>query len=139
MARSPVGAMALLSGLTHRQRQVVQAVRELVRKAAPTAEETILWRSLWYHRPSLGGRIKGAVCVITPRDDAVELGFIHGAALPDPHGLLKGKRKGKAKRALIIQTVAKIRKAQISKLVRAASEYDPAKRVTFIPPASVVR
>lgn len=125
MTTSPVDVTTFLGGLSHEQRQIIQALRELIREAAPAVEETILWRSLSYHRPSLGGRIKGAVCVITPKGNAVQLGFIHGAALIDPDRLLQGK--GKAKRVISIQTVDKIRKAEFAKLIQAANKYDPSK------------
>jgi hypothetical protein len=75
--------------------RTVKAVRELVLSAAAGTTESVLWRSLSYHRPELGGRVKGAVCLITPKTDYVELGFIHGVLLPDPEHLLTGRLRSK--------------------------------------------
>ncbi|MCS6833364.1 MAG: DUF1801 domain-containing protein [Flammeovirgaceae bacterium] len=37
--------------------------------------------------------MKGEICYIRPLKDAVNLGFFHATALPDPHGLLQGMGK----------------------------------------------
>jgi len=64
--------------------------------AAPDATETILWKTLSYHDAVRGGKVKGAVCQISLHADHVRLSFIHGAALPDPSGILRGDRQVKA-------------------------------------------
>jgi hypothetical protein len=111
------------AGLPRRQGQIVAALRRLVRQTAPETTETVLWDSLSYHRSSFGGRIKGAVCLITLRPDCVQLGFIHGYALADPSRLLRGS--GKAKRFVPIQNVQDIDAQALSALIRAAAKYDP--------------
>jgi hypothetical protein len=116
---------ALVAGLSVQQRQVVATLRRLIRQAAPEAEETVLWGSLSYHRSGFGGRIKGAVCLITPRIDCVHLGFIHGAALSDPLGLLRGTAK--IKRFVPIARVEDIDQDALSDLVRESARYDPRK------------
>ena len=105
------------------QRQIVAALRRLIRQIAPETSETVLWDSLSCHRPSFGGRIKGAVCLITPKADCVHLAFIHGAALADPHHLLRGS--GKAKRFVPIREVRDSERQGLSALVKAAAQYDP--------------
>jgi hypothetical protein len=120
---SASGVKLLLAGLSRRQRRITNALRRLVRQAAPETDETVLWGSLSYHRPNIGGRIKGAVCLITPRSDGVHLGFIHGAALSDPSRLLRGSSK--AKRFVPIQRVQDIDREALSDLLRAAANYDP--------------
>ncbi len=112
-----------VAGLSRQQRQVVTTLRRLIRQAAPEAEETVLWGSLSYPRSSFGGRIKGAVCLITPRLDCVHLAFIHGAALSDPLCLLRGTAK--AKRFVPIERVEDIDREALSDLVREAAKYDP--------------
>lgn len=37
--------------------------------------------------------MKGEICYIRPLKDTVNLGFFHGAVLPDPHRLLQGTGK----------------------------------------------
>jgi hypothetical protein len=114
-----------VAGLSRQQRQVVARLRRLIRQAAPEAEETVLWGSLSYHRSSFGGRIKGAVCLITPRTDGVHLGFIHGAVLRDPLGLLRGTAK--VKRFVPIQRAEDIDEDALTDLIRESARYDPRK------------
>jgi hypothetical protein len=116
---------AFLAGVPPRQRRIVATLRRLIPRAAPQTEETVLWGSLSYHRPAFGGRIKGAVCLITPRPDCVHLGFIHGAAIADPDHLLRGA--GKAKRFVPIRDVREIEARALSRLIKAADEFDPRK------------
>lgn len=115
----------LVAGLSRQQRQVVAKLRRLIRQAAPEAEETVLWGSLSYHRPALGGRIKGAVCLITPKMDCVHLGFIHGAVLTDPLRLLRGTAK--VKRFVRIEKVGDIDEDALRNLVKESAKYDPRK------------
>ena len=100
-------------------RHTVNVLRRLVLAAAPRLSETVLWRSLSYHRPELGGRVKGAVCLITPKADHVELGFIHGVLLPDPRGMLTGH--GRSKRVIRIDDAADLEADEpLADLIRAA-------------------
>jgi hypothetical protein len=105
------------------QTEVVAALRQLIRRAAPDSTETVLWGSLSYHRSRFEGRIKGAVCLITLKPDCVHLGFIHGAALADPDHLLRGSRI--AKRFVPIRDVRDIDVNALSALIKAADEYNP--------------
>jgi len=73
-----------LDGLSRVTRQIVTALRSAVRRAAPGAEQTLLWGGLSYHRPKVGGRVKGAVCQIVAKRGEVRLDFIHGMRLADP-------------------------------------------------------
>lgn len=108
---------------TPEQLAIILKLRELVKLAAPDAEETVIWNSLSYHRPGMGGRVKGAVCLISPRADCVQLGFIHGASLPDPERLLQGR--GKAKRFVPIRSLADIKTEALIGLIKGADAYDP--------------
>lgn len=114
---------AFLARVPHEQRKIIATLRRIVRRAAPEATESVLWESLSYHRANFGGRIKGAVCLITPKADGVHLCFIHGAAIADPHGLLRGERK--AKRFVPIRSTGDIREAALTRLIKAAATYDP--------------
>ena len=116
---------AFVAHLPPQHSKVVATLRRLIHRAAPNAAETLLWDSLSYHRQTFGGRIKGAICLITPRLDCVHLGFIHGAAIADPDHLLRGA--GKAKRFVPIRDVRDIDGQALSRLVKAAGEYDPRK------------
>lgn len=100
-------------------------LRELVQRAAPAAHEGIKFHGLCYYKPHHPyGVIGGNICMIGVRDDAVRLGFIHGASLPDPDGLLQGS--GKAKRYIELRSSADIRPKPFTQLIKAAVRYEPA-------------
>jgi hypothetical protein len=105
-------------------RRLVAALRQLVRRIAPDALETELWGSLSYHRPGVGGRVKGAVCQIVAKRGRVRLDFIHGIRLSDPAGLLEGDAI--SKRYVPIATPEDIRRPAIAALIREAAALDPA-------------
>ncbi|WP_158305478.1 DUF1801 domain-containing protein [Opitutus terrae] len=105
------------------QRKIAQALRRLVRETVPSATETVLWRSLSYHRPELRGRIKGAVCLITPKHTCVNLEFIHGARLPDPRRLLRGS--GREKRFVQLYEEQTVDWVSLREFVVKAARYEP--------------
>jgi hypothetical protein len=100
-------------------RPVVMALREVVRRAVPDAEETVLWDGLSYHTSWVGGRVKGSICQIVVRRGVVRLDFIHGIRLADPDGLLEGDRL--SKRYVPIRSAADARRPAIARLIREAS------------------
>jgi hypothetical protein len=104
-----------LDSLSLESREIVLALREVVRSAAPDAAETLLWGGLSYHTPWIGGRVKGALCQITAKRGEVRLEFIHGVRLADPEGLLCGDRL--SKRFVSIRSVADARRPEIAALL----------------------
>jgi hypothetical protein len=114
-------ADAFVAGLPAETRRVVRALRGAVHGAAPRAEETVLWGALSYHRPEVGGRVKGAVCQIVVKDGRVRLDFIHGIRLADPHGLLQGNRV--SKRYVPIGTVEDAERPEVAALIREAASF----------------
>jgi len=99
-------------------------LQAFVREIAPHLNETISFNSICYYKPDAPYRTIGEnVCMIGRKDDCLHLGFIHGAALPDPEGLLKGTAK--AKRYIEIRTRRDIRRGAFGKLIRAAIAYTP--------------
>ena len=115
---------AFLNGLSVESRELVLALRAVVRRAAPEAVESVVWASLSYHRPEVGGRVKGAVCLIVVRGDRVRLDFIHGVRLPDPAGLLQGRQV--SKRFVPIETPADAERPKLAALIREAAALVPA-------------
>lgn len=115
---------AYLARLKPSQKKLVTALRQTVRANAQEAEETVLWGGLSYHRPRVGGRVKGALCHICVKRGKVRLDFIHGIRLADPYGLLEGKLK--SKRWLNIRSLSDIKRPGIAVLIReaAAIEWD---------------
>lgn len=100
-------------------REVVDTLRAMIRANAPDATETVLWDGLSYHRPAVGGRVKGAVCQIVVKGGEVRLDLIHGVRLPDPGRLLQGDRV--SKRFIPIPSIAVARRRAIAVLVRKAA------------------
>lgn len=98
-------------------------LREFVRSVVPEARETVRWEGLFYTRPGEDGFVKADVCRIAPREDGVHLGFVHGALLPDPDGLLKGDRK--YMRYVKLHTAGDIRCGPLRKLLRASFKFRP--------------
>jgi hypothetical protein len=78
---------AFLDALPPESRELVLALRDVVRRTAPHAEESLLWGGLSYHRPEVGGRVKGAVCQVVVKGGRVRLDFIHGVSTKDGGGL----------------------------------------------------
>lgn len=100
-------------------RPVVDALRAVVRRTVPDAEETVLWGGLSYHTPWVGGRVKGSICQIVVRKGAVRLDFIHGVRLADPDGLLEGDRL--SKRYVPMRSVEDARRPALGRLIHEAS------------------
>ena len=96
-------------------------LRGLVFKVAPYATERALWGGLSYHDASIGGPVKGAICQLSIEGEAVHIGFIHGAFLPDPAGLLQGDRK--SKRWLRVDSLESTPWVELEILLRSATAY----------------
>jgi hypothetical protein len=112
----------LLDALSPEARRLVSALRNVVRRAIPDATESQLWGGLSYHRPEVGGRVKGAVCQIVFKGD-VRLDFIHGIRLTDSSGLLRGNRK--SKRFVHIASIADAERPELLALIKEAAGLDP--------------
>jgi hypothetical protein len=102
--------------------ELVQVLRKVVRRTVPQAEESALWDGLSFHRPEIGGRVKGAVCLIGVKRGQVRLDFIHGIWLADPCRLLQGKLK--SKRFIPISTIGDAERPEIADLIREAAVLD---------------
>jgi hypothetical protein len=113
-----------LDALAPDTRELVLALRNVVCRTVPHAEESVLWGGLSYHRPEIGGRVKGAVCQIGVKRGQVRLDFIHGIRLLDPCGLLEGKRL--SKRFIPIASVADAEQPEVAALILEAAALDPA-------------
>jgi hypothetical protein len=114
---------AWLETLSPENRTLALALRQVIRCAVPHAEESVVWGSLSYHSPEVGGRIKGAVCQIAVKRGQVRLDFVHGIRLADPCGLLQGKRL--SKRFVLIDSVVDAERPEVVALIREAAALDP--------------
>jgi hypothetical protein len=119
----PADLKAFLDALPPVARQLVLALRTVIRRAVPQVEESVVWGSLSYHRPEVGGRVKGAVCQIVVKRGQVRLDFIHGIRLVDPYGLLQGAQL--SKRFVPIRGFADAKRPEVVALIREAAGLDP--------------
>jgi hypothetical protein len=112
-----------IDALSHETGRLVRALRAVVLRTAPEVEETFVWGGLSYHRPQVGGRVKGAVCQIGFKGGHVRLEFIHGVRLADPCRLLRGNLR--SKRFVSIEATADIERPELASLIREAAALDP--------------
>lgn len=113
----------VLEGVPGELRDIVQELRSLIASAAPQATEVVRWRGLVYYDAERGGPVSAGICVIKTLEHEVQLGFIHGAFLPDPHKLLKGDRK--AKRFLSLRSYEDAPWEALKELIAASARFDP--------------
>ena len=102
---------------------IVFELRNIVAGVAPTATEVILWKGISYYFKEQGGPVSAGICQINVLEDHVRLGFIHGAFLPDPRGLLEGDRK--VKRFVRLCCYENVPWDDLRELITASSRFDP--------------
>ena len=76
-------------------RDIVLEIRNIVASVAPEATATLHSRGFSYYYKKWGGPVSAGICQIGIYRDHIRLGFIHGAFLPDPDGLLVGEPRYK--------------------------------------------
>ena len=102
---------------------IVFELRNIIATVTPAATEMILWKGISYYFKERGGPISAGICQINVLEDHVRLGFIHGAFLPDPKGLLEGDRK--YKRFARLYSYESTPWDDLRDLIAASSHFDP--------------
>ncbi len=102
---------------------IVRELRNLIAAVAPDAAEVFHWKGFSYYHPGRGGPVSAGICQIGFGPDHVRLGFVHGAFLPDPKGLLEGDRK--AKRYVRLSCYDDAPWDDLKALIAASSCFDP--------------
>lgn len=117
MANEPVFD-DLLARLDERIGDIAREARALVEQLLPEAQSEFRagHNSLTY---SFTGRYADVFLYLAPFTNHVNLGFFHGAALEDPHGLLVGT--GKQLRHVKLRSVEDVRREGIRALIEAAA------------------
>lgn len=98
--------------------QIAYRLREIITHLHPQTVEVV---RLGDNAASYGlgpKKMSEAYCYIMPQKRWVNLGFYHGAALPDPQGLLAGS--GKRLRHVKVHSLAAAEQPSMSALVTAA-------------------
>jgi hypothetical protein len=104
-------------------RDIVLEIRNIVASVAPEATERQHSRGFSYYYKERGGPVSAGICQIGIFPDHIRLGFIHGAFLPDPKGLLVGDPK--YKKHLRIYHYEDAPWDYMRKLIEASSRFDP--------------
>ena len=92
---------------------MILELRNFIREVVPDVSEAVLFHSLCHFKLGMpDGSIGSNICRISEHKGIVFLSFIHGAALPDPHGLLQGD--GKAIRKIPIRSSADIHRPAVN-------------------------
>jgi len=110
--------------LTADQAEIVTALRQLIRAAAPAATESLKWGQPVYEE-------NGPFAYIKPSKNHVTFGFWRGAELADPKSMLEGD--GDRMKHIKLASLKDIRKAELQKFVKEALKLnrekgDPTKR-----------
>ncbi len=97
-------------------------VRKLIHEACPSVEETWKWRGVPVFEQD------GILCTGETYKAVAKLTFANGAALADPKGLFNSSLDGSVRRAIDISEGEKIDEKALKALVRAAADFNAAKR-----------
>jgi hypothetical protein len=104
--------------------------RALIKQAVPDVIEEWKWRGVpvWEHA--------GIICTGETYKAVVKLTFAHGASLEDPSGLFNSSLEGNMRRAIDIREGEKINERALKTLVRAAADYNQARKMKKVPAAA---
>ncbi len=108
--------------LPPRLRKIAASLRSVILQQAPGVDEAIKFGAVCYFQAGMRfGSIGGNFCMIEQKDGELRLSFIHGASLPDPSGLLRGKAL--AKRFVPIDSVRDARSPHLAELIRSSAAF----------------
>jgi hypothetical protein len=112
----------MVANLDSTQREIVEALRAIVKKADPKASEGFKWSMPVFEHG-------GMLCYIAPMKSSVNFGFYESApVLDDPDGLLEGT--GKRMRHVKLTSAGAIQKILFTKWVKQAAEFNRKKSET---------
>lgn len=103
--------------------EIMLEIHSLVGKTAPGAAAEVRHYGVVYYDEKRGGPVSAGICQSLVKPDHIRLAFIHGAFLPDPHGLLEGERL--AKRFVRIYSFEEAPWEALEELIRLHSRFDP--------------
>ena len=112
-----------LQQVPHELRDIVLEIRNIVVSVTPDATESQHSRGFSYYHKERGGPVSAGICQIGIFHDHIRLGFIHGAFLPDPDGLLVGEPK--YKKHVRIYHYEDAPWEYLRQLIVASSRFDP--------------
>lgn len=104
-------------------RDIVLEIRNIVASVASDATESQHSRGFSYYHKERGGPVSAGICQIGIFHDHIRLGFIHGAFLPDPEGLLVGEPK--YKKHVRLYHYEEVPWEYLKQLIEASSRFNP--------------
>jgi hypothetical protein len=110
--------------------EMLSRVRSLIKEACPGVAEEWKWRGVpvW--------ESDGIICTGETYKAVVKLTFANGASLPDPSRLFNSSLEGNMRRAIDIHEGEKLNERALKNLIRAAADYNRAKRQKKSPTAA---
>lgn len=113
-----------LQGKSESLRETVQALRELVKKLVPDATETV---NSW-NIPTF--EYNGPLCYYSVASKHITFGFLQGAHLEDPTGLLEGT--GKNLRHVKLKRVEDVHNKSLAALIKSAAKANKLEPTTMM-------
>jgi len=117
VAEQDVEIAAFLAKYPARTQEIAAALRRLIFATLPQPQERLDASSKMIGY-GYGTRYADMVCTLIPSKTGLKLGLAYGATLADPHRLLGGT--GKVHRHLNFETPADLKRAGVTKLLKAA-------------------
>jgi hypothetical protein len=110
--------------------KMLSDVRSLIKQADPDVLEEWKWRGVpvWSH--------DGIICTGETYKSVVKLTFANGASLKDPSDLFNASLEGNMRRAIDLSEGDKINARALKDLIRAAIEFNRAKKTKKKAPAA---
>ena len=123
----------LIAGIADWRSKIFAGVRKVILSADPGIIEEWKWMGspVWSR--------DGMIAVANAHKGKVKLTFAYGASLPDPDKLFNAGLEGNMRRAIDFLEGDKINERALKNLVRAAIEYNQAKKKKKAPAASRAR
>lgn len=103
-----------LADQSAKNQKIIRALRKFVKRVAPELQEFVKWgNGCWV-------KGKAPISYVYSAPDYVQFGFIQGASLEDPRGLLEGN--GQYVRHVKVRTVKDIDEKAFAALLRQAAQ-----------------
>jgi len=98
-------------------------IRQIIKRALPDVTEEIKWRKATNPLGVPTWSQHGIICTGESYKDKVKLTFMHGAALPDPHGLFTDDATG-TRRAIDMRQTDLPDERALAELIQAAARHN---------------
>ncbi len=105
--------------ISDKTKQLMWLTHQLLCDSIPRVQASLKWKVPFYS-------LKKNICFLNPKPDYLIIGWIQGAALSNPHGLLVGEQK--LIRHYIIRAEKDIFREELSWIINEAVMLDPSNK-----------